>query len=63
MLALLKGLPTLVTDVITYLCDGRELVVGLVLAHEMPTRGCPRCLVGLEFLALPHIPRGYGFTG
>lgn len=67
--ALLKGLPTFITDIITYLCSGkRERVIDSAdfLVHEMHTHSCPRLLVESEFLPLPHVPRMmacYRFTG
>ena len=67
--ALLKGLPTFITDIITYLCNGkRERVIDSAdfLVHEMHTGSCPRLLVEPEFLPLPHVPRVmacYRFTG
>lgn len=67
--ALLKGLPTFITDIITYLCNvKRETVIGSAdfLVHEMHTGSCPRLLVESEFLPLPRVPRvmaRYRFTG
>lgn len=69
MFALLEGLPTFITDIITYLCNGkREEVIDSAdfSVHEMHTRSCPHLLVESEFLPLPHSPHVmacYRFTG
>lgn len=52
---LLKGLPTFITDIITYLCNRkRERVIdsAAFLVQEMHTHGCLRSLVESEFLPL-----------
>lgn len=57
--ALLKGLPTFITDIITYLCNGkRERVIdsAYFLVWETHTCSCPHSLLEPEFLPLPRIP-------